>query len=397
MADYDFDVLVIGSGPGGYVAAIRAAQLGLKTACVESRETLGGTCLNVGCIPSKAMLHASEYIDAAANGTMAKMGIKVTRRARPRRRCTASGSTRSSSSPAASNSCSRRTRSTGSRAVAAFTGADTVEVGEQDRHAPRTSSSPPARRSRRCPASTIDKQVVVDSTGALELRQGARAYGRDRRRRDRARARQRVAPARRQGHLHRISRPDPARHGRRYPQGSQQDLQEAGHRIQALDQGHRRHGQGQEGDADGRTRRRRRGRNDRGRLRAGVDRAPAQHRRASRSTRRGLRVNARGQIETDHEFRTDRSRHLGDRRRHPRPDARAQGRGRGHRGGREYRGADRHREPRRHPVGGLHLARNRRRRPDRGSGQGKGRGQGRQIPDGRPTAAPRPTTSPTAS
>ncbi|PSJ19236.1 dihydrolipoyl dehydrogenase, partial [Halomonas sp. ND22Bw] len=60
MADeqqYDYDVLVIGAGPGGYVAAIRAAQLGLKTACVESRETLGGTCLNVGCIPSKAMLH----------------------------------------------------------------------------------------------------------------------------------------------------------------------------------------------------------------------------------------------------------------------------------------------------------------------------------------------------
>jgi dihydrolipoamide dehydrogenase len=73
----DFDLIVIGSGPGGYVAAIRAAQLGLKTACVESRETLGGTCLNVGCIPSKAMLHASEYFDAAANGAMAAMGIKV--------------------------------------------------------------------------------------------------------------------------------------------------------------------------------------------------------------------------------------------------------------------------------------------------------------------------------
>ena len=78
MADYDYDVLVIGAGPGGYVAAIRAAQLGLKTACAEGRETLGGTCLNVGCIPSKAMLHASEFFDAAANGTMAKMGIKVT-------------------------------------------------------------------------------------------------------------------------------------------------------------------------------------------------------------------------------------------------------------------------------------------------------------------------------
>ena len=77
MAEYDYDVLVIGAGPGGYVAAIRAAQLGLKTACAESRETLGGTCLNVGCIPSKAMLHASELYDHAANGTMAKLGIEV--------------------------------------------------------------------------------------------------------------------------------------------------------------------------------------------------------------------------------------------------------------------------------------------------------------------------------
>ncbi|KHK93646.1 dihydrolipoyl dehydrogenase [Novosphingobium malaysiense] len=77
MADYDYDVLVIGAGPGGYVAAIRAAQLGLKTACAEGRATLGGTCLNVGCIPSKALLHASEYFDAANGDTMAKMGIKV--------------------------------------------------------------------------------------------------------------------------------------------------------------------------------------------------------------------------------------------------------------------------------------------------------------------------------
>ena len=60
-----YDVIVIGAGPGGYVCAIRCAQLGLKTACVEGRETLGGTCLNVGCIPSKAMLHASEMYHEA--------------------------------------------------------------------------------------------------------------------------------------------------------------------------------------------------------------------------------------------------------------------------------------------------------------------------------------------
>jgi dihydrolipoamide dehydrogenase len=56
----NYDVVVIGSGPGGYVAAVRAAQLGLKTACIEKRATLGGTCLNVGCIPSKALLHTTE-------------------------------------------------------------------------------------------------------------------------------------------------------------------------------------------------------------------------------------------------------------------------------------------------------------------------------------------------
>src|SRR5438309_3711832 len=77
MADTEFDVTVIGAGPGGYVAAIRAAQLGLKTACVEVRETLGGTCLNVGCIPSKALLHGSERFEEAAQGTLAKFGVKT--------------------------------------------------------------------------------------------------------------------------------------------------------------------------------------------------------------------------------------------------------------------------------------------------------------------------------
>jgi len=75
MAEYDYDVLVIGAGPGGYVAAIRAAQLGLRTACAESRDALGGTCLNVGCIPSKALLHGSELFEEAAHGTMAKFGV----------------------------------------------------------------------------------------------------------------------------------------------------------------------------------------------------------------------------------------------------------------------------------------------------------------------------------
>ena len=71
----DFDVIIIGAGPGGYVSAIRCAQLGLKTAVVEARETLGGTCLNVGCIPSKALLHASHMLHEAEEN-FAKMGLK---------------------------------------------------------------------------------------------------------------------------------------------------------------------------------------------------------------------------------------------------------------------------------------------------------------------------------
>ena len=71
-----YDLIVIGTGPGGYVCAIRAAQLGLKTAVVEKSPTFGGTCLNVGCIPSKALLHASELFEEAGHG-FAGMGIKL--------------------------------------------------------------------------------------------------------------------------------------------------------------------------------------------------------------------------------------------------------------------------------------------------------------------------------
>ena len=76
VGDTDYDLIIIGSGPGGYVCALRAAQLGLKTACVETRATLGGTCLNIGCIPSKALLQSSENFHEAAAG-FAAHGIMV--------------------------------------------------------------------------------------------------------------------------------------------------------------------------------------------------------------------------------------------------------------------------------------------------------------------------------
>jgi len=73
------DLIVIGAGPGGYVAAIRAAQLGMKVTVIEKRATLGGTCLNVGCIPSKALLHASEKYAEASSGALEKYGISLGR------------------------------------------------------------------------------------------------------------------------------------------------------------------------------------------------------------------------------------------------------------------------------------------------------------------------------
>jgi dihydrolipoamide dehydrogenase len=169
MADYDYDVLVIGSGPGGYVAAIRAAQLGLKTACAEGRETLGGTCLNVGCIPSKAMLHASEYYDAAANGSMAKMGIKV----KPELDLPTMHGQRIDAVKGLTGGIEflfKKNKIDWLKGYAQFTGKDSVEVAGKTYRAKNIiiatgSSVTPL------PGVAVDndKQVIVDSTGALEL------------------------------------------------------------------------------------------------------------------------------------------------------------------------------------------------------------------------------------
>lgn len=170
MAEFNYDVLVIGAGPGGYVAAIRAAQLGLKTACAESRETLGGTCLNVGCIPSKAMLHASELYDEAANGTLAKLGVKIDAMSldldtmHGQRRDAVKGLT------GGIEFLFKKNKVTWLKGLASFTGANTVEVGGEKVTAKNiviaTGSSVAT-----LPGITVDNAGgrIVDSTGALEL------------------------------------------------------------------------------------------------------------------------------------------------------------------------------------------------------------------------------------
>jgi dihydrolipoamide dehydrogenase len=168
MADYDFDVLVIGSGPGGYVAAIRAAQLGLKTGCVESRETLGGTCLNVGCIPSKALLHASELFDEAANGALAKLGVKMSGVELDLE--TMHGQRRDAVKQLTGGIeyLFKKNKVEWLKGHAAFTGKDSVQVGDRTVRAKNIviatgSSVTPL------PGVAVDQKIVVDSTGALEL------------------------------------------------------------------------------------------------------------------------------------------------------------------------------------------------------------------------------------
>ena len=168
MADYDFDVLVIGAGPGGYVAAIRAAQLGLKTACAESRETLGGTCLNVGCIPSKALLHASELFQEASSGALAKFGVNIAGASLDLDVMHGEKAKAVKELTGGIEMLFRKNKVEWLKGRAAFTGADTVEVGGRTVRAKNIviatgSSVTPL------PGVHVDQKVVVDSTGALAL------------------------------------------------------------------------------------------------------------------------------------------------------------------------------------------------------------------------------------
>src|SRR5688572_24859121 len=169
MADSDFDVIVIGAGPGGYVAAIRAAQLGLKTACVESRETLGGTCLNVGCIPSKALLHASELYEETHSGALAKWGVKTSGLELDLEAMHGARLEAIKGLTGGIEFLFKKNKVTWLKGHAKFTGKDSLDVGGtacKAKHiviATGSSVTP-------LPGVEIDHDRIVDSTSALELK-----------------------------------------------------------------------------------------------------------------------------------------------------------------------------------------------------------------------------------
>jgi len=168
MADYDYDVLIIGSGPGGYDAAIRAAQLGLRTACVESREALGGTCLNVGCIPSKALLHSSELYEEAAAGHMSKFGVDFTGVSLNLDQMHSEKAKAVTELTSGIAFLFKKNKVEWLKGHGSFVDAHSVQVGDQvvtakDIIIATGSSVTPL------PGVAVDQRVVVDSTGALAL------------------------------------------------------------------------------------------------------------------------------------------------------------------------------------------------------------------------------------
>jgi len=168
MAEHDYDLIVIGAGPGGYVAAIRAAQLGLKTACVESRETLGGTCLNVGCIPSKALLHASEMFHEAQSGSLAKFGIDFSGVSLNLNQMHAEKAKAVGELTGGIEFLFKKNKVDWLKGHAAFTSANSLDVAGKSYTAKNImiatgSSVTPL------PGVEIDQKVIVDSTGALTL------------------------------------------------------------------------------------------------------------------------------------------------------------------------------------------------------------------------------------
>ena len=166
MASYD--LIVIGSGPGGYVCAIRAAQLGMKVACVEGRDTLGGTCLNVGCIPSKALLHATHQLQEAEHN-FAAMGLMG---AAPRvdwEKMLAYKADTIGQNTKGIEFLFKKNKIDWLKGWASIPGAGKVKVGD-DTHEARHIVIASGSESSPLKGVEVDEETIVTSTGALSLK-----------------------------------------------------------------------------------------------------------------------------------------------------------------------------------------------------------------------------------
>ncbi len=163
----DFDLIVIGAGPGGYVCAIRAAQLGLKVAVVEGRETLGGTCLNVGCIPSKALLNATHHLHEAQEN-FEKMGLMGAKPKVDWAKMLAYKDDVIGQNTKGIEFLFKKNKVTWIKGWASIPAAGQVKVGDEvhgAKHIVIASGSEPAA----LPGVEVDEKVIVTSTGALAL------------------------------------------------------------------------------------------------------------------------------------------------------------------------------------------------------------------------------------
>ncbi|WP_411892604.1 dihydrolipoyl dehydrogenase [Yoonia sp. SDW83-1] len=162
-----YDVIVIGAGPGGYVCAIRCAQLGMKVACVEGRETLGGTCLNVGCIPSKAMLHASHMLHEAEHN-FADMGLKGKAPSVDWKQMLAYKETTIAQNTGGIEFLFKKNKVDWIKGWASIPEAGKVKVGD-DIHEAKHIVIASGSEASSLPGVDVDEKTVVTSTGALEL------------------------------------------------------------------------------------------------------------------------------------------------------------------------------------------------------------------------------------
>ena len=284
-----YDLVVIGTGPGGYVCAIRAAQLGLKTAVVEKRKTHGGTCLNIGCIPSKALLHASQMFEDAQHHFADHGHRRSARRSSICQTMQAfkqegvDGNVKGVEFLLKKNKIdaffgTARIAAAGQVEVTAEDGSNADARDEEHRHRHGLRRDAPAgHRDRREGGRVLDRRS--------RTRERAEAPRGHRRRRDRPGARLGLAPPRLRGDRGRISRPHPARHGRRGRQAVPAHPRQAGLRVQARRPRSPASNDRQGRDAHRRARGRRRGRDHRGRRGARRHRPRALHAKGSASTR----------------------------------------------------------------------------------------------------------------